>query len=122
MRYEMELVRVVSRSHFSPQPSVDSAIFRVRRKKNPGIAPQHHERFSALAEYGLKFPMMPLHEAFKGIFTPPQLKQLMKNIGADRHEPVCALKEQQWIIVFQTMLEHVEPFRWPRKQRKKSGW
>ncbi|QYR21506.1 23S ribosomal RNA methyltransferase Erm [Paenibacillus sp. sptzw28] len=118
MRYEMELVRVVSRSHFSPQPSVDSAIFHVRRKKNPFIAPHHHERFSALAEYGLKFPMMPIHEALKGIFTPPQLKHLLKNIGTDRHEPVCTLSEQQWSVVFHTMLEHVESYRWPRKQRK----
>jgi len=117
MWFEMELVKAVPSGHFSPPPSVEAAVFTVRRKRNTCIPPHHHRKFAALAEYALRAPDLPVCEALNGIFTPPQMKRLIRNIGIDRHRPVCTLNERQWGIVFHTMLEHVEPFRWPRQRR-----
>ncbi|UFJ39315.1 23S ribosomal RNA methyltransferase Erm [Brevibacillus humidisoli] len=117
--FEMKLIRVVGRSHFSPPPRVDSAILRVRRRSSPLVASHHHSRFVALAEYGLRCPELPIYEALNGVFTPPQLKHVLRDVGRERDAPICSLNEDQWGVVFLAMLRHVEPHRWPKKQRRR---
>lgn len=119
MGFDIELIKVVPKHHFAPPPRVDTAIVLIRRKAPPLVAPRHRPAFAALAEYGLKRPDLPLCEALQGIFTPPQMKYLVSCLGASRDVPVCAMNERQWGIVFQTMLERVEAYRWPRRQRRK---
>lgn len=72
-----------------------------------------------IGQYALKRPDLPLHAALQGIYTPPQMKHLVRCLGISRDSPACALNERQWGIVFQTMLERIESYRWPRPQRKK---
>lgn len=117
--FDIELVKLIPRHHFAPPPSVDTAMVLIRRKARPLVAPKDSHTFAALAEYALKRPDLPLHAALQGIFTPPQMKHLVRCLGISRDIPACALNERQWGIVFQTMLERVEPYRWPRRQRKK---
>ncbi|BFH13836.1 rRNA adenine N(6)-methyltransferase family protein [Paenibacillus melissococcoides] len=117
MGFDIELVKVIPRHHFAPPPSVDTAMVLIRRKAL--VAPKHSHTFGALAEYALKRPALPLSAALQGIFTPPQMKHLVRRLGVSRDIPACALNERQWGIVFQTMLERVEAYRWPRRQRKK---
>lgn len=119
MWFELKLVREVPRHFFSPPPRVDSALLRIRRRKQPLVPHNQHLRFRAMADYGLKHPRLPISEALLGIFTPPQIKHLVKNIGADRNSPICSLNEEQWATVFMTMLRHVEPFRWPKGSWKR---
>ncbi|MFM1651779.1 23S ribosomal RNA methyltransferase Erm [Brevibacillus sp. B_LB10_24] len=118
MWFDMELVQVVSKYSFSPPPSVESAIFRITRKENAYVTPRHHDTFVGFAEYGLRYPDLPISEVLKGIFTPPQLRHLVKALGVDRHASICTLNELQWGIVFHTMLERVEAFRWPKRRRR----
>lgn len=120
MGFDIELVKVIPRHHFAPPPSVDTAMVLIRRKPQPLVAPKHSHTFAALAEYALKRPDLPLSAALQGIFTPPQMKHLVRCLGVSRDIPACALNERQWGIVFQTMLERVEAYRWPRRQRKNS--
>ncbi|MDG0875714.1 rRNA adenine N(6)-methyltransferase family protein [Paenibacillus thiaminolyticus] len=117
--FDIELVKLIPRHYFAPPPSVDTAMVLIRRKAQPPVAPKHSHTFAALAEYALKRPDLPLHAALQGIFTPPQMKHLVRCLGISRDIPACALNERQWGIVFQTMLERVESYRWPRRQRKK---
>ncbi|MGG4396645.1 rRNA adenine N(6)-methyltransferase family protein [Paenibacillus thiaminolyticus] len=117
--FDIELVKLIPRHYFAPPPSVDTAMVLIRRKAQPLVAPKHSHTFAALAEYALKRPDLPLHAALQGIFTPPQMKHLVRCLGISRDIPPCALNERHWGIVFQTMLERVESYRWPRRQRKK---
>lgn len=114
MRFDLEWIEKVPRDHFSPKPSVDSAIFPIRRKAAPLVAACHRRLFAGLAEYALKHPDLPAGTALKGVFTPPQLARLCRNLGVGPHTPVCMLTEAQWGEIFRTMIEHVPPHRWPR--------
>ncbi|MDF2726042.1 MAG: rRNA ((6)-)-methyltransferase, partial [Paenibacillus sp.] len=115
--YEIRLVRTVSPNHFSPPPRVDSAVVTVSKKEQPAVPPHHYERFIALAAYGLRDPMLPFGEAMFGVFTPPQLARLVKMLKVDRHRPVCYLNEIQWGELFLAMVQHVQPHRWPKRQK-----
>ncbi|MFZ5969339.1 MAG: 23S ribosomal RNA methyltransferase Erm [Bacillota bacterium] len=119
MWFDIELARVVSRDNFSPPPKVDSAVLRIKGKNNPKVSPKQHLQFMGLAENGLKYPQWPICEALKSIFTPPQMNRLMKNIGMDRDTPICLLSEEQWGDVFHTVIQYVEPFRWPKGKKMK---
>ncbi|MDR0268110.1 23S ribosomal RNA methyltransferase Erm [Paenibacillus sp.] len=118
MWFDIDLVKMVPRRHFSPPPRVDAAVLRIRRKKTAEIDLRHHHTFEGLAEYALKHPELPVSGALQGIFTPPQMKQLMISLKIDRHAPICSLNELQWGIVFHTMLERVPSFRWPKRKKK----
>lgn len=119
MWYDIRLVRAVSPSHFSPLPSVDSAILLVTRKQRPLVSPNHHAKFMGLAAYGLQFPQMPFFAALAGIFTAPQITRLVRLLSVDRNQPIGSLSEQQWGELFLAMLQHVDPVRWPRVPKRK---
>lgn len=117
MWFEFQLGRSISRKNFSPPPRVDSAVLTIQRKDKSSIPLRHHSLFMALAEYGLKYPQLSINNVLKGVFTPPQIKRLIQATGLDQDAPVCSLSEYQWGIVFNTMIQHVPPFRWPKKRR-----
>ncbi|KIL40472.1 rRNA adenine methyltransferase [Gordoniibacillus kamchatkensis] len=113
MWHELEFVAGVSRNHFATPPRVDSALVRIRRKASPAIRNADYYRFRALAEFGLQYPVRPMAEALRAVFTPPQIKHLARNLGVDRLTPIGTLQERQWADVFHTMIRYVEPHRWP---------
>lgn len=114
MWFEVKMKGRIEPGNFSPPPRVDSAILTFWRKEKPLVPLRHHARFMRLARVGLKFPQSSVFEALRGVFTPPQLKHLMKNLGVDREEPIAFLTEEQWGVVFHTMFQYVEPYRWPK--------
>ncbi len=116
--FQMEIVRVVSKNNFSPPPKVDSAVLKIRRRVNPLIQPEQYLQFRGLAQYGLKYPELPIYKALAGVFTPAQIKQLVKELGVDREMPVYLLDQYQWGTVFQTMVQYVEVFRWPKPEKR----
>ncbi|CAM3598634.1 23S ribosomal RNA methyltransferase Erm [Marinicrinis lubricantis] len=114
MWYDLKMIRVVERRHFSPPPKVDAALLLIQ-KKTPAFLEEHHfHRFLAFAEDVLRYPRMPVYLALSGIFTPPQIKKLCLHAGVDRDFPICKLNEQQWAAVYTTMIQHVPSFRWPK--------
>lgn len=118
MWFDLALVRKVPRTHFSPPPRVDSAIVSITRKTNPSVPPNQQIRFSALAAYALQQPQLTVYEALKGVFTAVQLKHVVKCSGVDRHQTIASLNVEQWAVVFNAMIRHVESFRWPRIRKK----
>lgn len=116
--FDMKLVRTLSPYHFSPPPSVDSAVLILERKKEPAVPMCRHNRFRALAVHGLKYPRLPICEALKDVFTVPQINRLARDMKLDRDTPIGALNERQWGKVFNTMIQRVKSFRWPKLSRR----
>ncbi|XEC93297.1 23S ribosomal RNA methyltransferase Erm [Paenibacillus tarimensis] len=116
MRFDLKIVKSISRNHFSPPPSVDSAMLYIRRKDKVKVAPKHFQRFAAFAEYGLKIPRLSVARVLSGIFTDKQLTKVVRALKVDRHMPICYINEDQWGELFNTMVKVVEPYRWPRKR------
>lgn len=114
MWFHIERGRTIPPQHFSPPPDVESSVLTVRRRHEPGVSLRHRARFAALAAYCLKDPERPMDEALKGVFTPRQIKRLVKQLKIDRYAPIYSLSERQWEFVFHTMRQFVEPYRWPK--------
>lgn len=120
MHYDIRLVRTISPQHFAPPPKVDSVILTINRRKKPLIATQH-QKFTALAAYGLRDSRLSLFVALAGVFTPPQITKLVRLLGVDRELPIGRLNEEQWGTVFHTMLQHVPSSRWPKPSTSSKG-
>ncbi|MGR3205474.1 23S ribosomal RNA methyltransferase Erm [Bacillus glycinifermentans] len=119
MWFDIRLLKGISREHFSPPPKVDSAMVMITRKKEPVIPHKDYSAFLGLAEHAFKNPQASVGLALRGIFTPPQLKRLRRALKIDHEKPVGTLREDQWGIVFQTMVQHVPRVRWPRINKRK---
>lgn len=114
MNFHMEIRMTVPRAHFAPPPRVDAAIVSIVRKENPLLPAGQYARFYAFAALGLRNARCPLHETFGTVFTAAQLKKVLKDAQADRNQSAAALSVRQWDILFQAMLRHVQPYRWPK--------
>jgi len=119
MWFDINYVKDISRNFFSPRPKVDSAMVRIARKKDSLIPYKDYPLFLGLAEVALKNPQASLDYAMRGIFTPPQIKHLKKNLRISSETPVGAIREEQWKVIFETMVRHVPRFRWPKAKKKK---
>lgn len=119
MWFDLRLVRTVSPDHFSPPPKVESAIVTIFRKQSPLVPLQAHARFMALATYILQQPQAPVFAALQGVFTPSQIKHVVKALRLERNQAVSSLNEQQWGQLFHSMLRYVDPSRWPKVPKKK---
>lgn len=117
MWFDIKVLRTIPRDKFSPIPRVDAALLLATRRDTPLVQPQHHRLFAALATYALSYPRAPLIDVFRGIFTPGQMKHLLRNIGAHREQPVYMLTAAQWGEILNTMLKYVDRARWPRVKK-----
>ena len=114
MWFELKYVRTISRRNFSPPPSVDSAMVMVRRRDKPIVPYGNYRLFQAVAQHGLKHPELPIDLALRGVFTSPQLQRLKRNLEITAPTAIGALSEQQWGVIFDTMVKYVPKFLWPR--------
>ncbi|MEK4360135.1 23S ribosomal RNA methyltransferase Erm [Paenibacillus sp. FSL M7-1455] len=119
MFFDIRYVKGVSRENFSPPPKVDCAIITVSRKKVPMVPIKDFSVFRGLADYMLKKPQLPVDWALRGIFTPPQIKNIKRNLGIKQEAPVAFLSESQWAGIFEAMIKHAPRFRWPKVQKAK---
>lgn len=117
MWFDLKMERQISRANFSPPPKVDSAVLSLQKKEQLLVPVQHHKQFFALAEYGLKRPELPFREALNSIFTAKQMKHIARNARIEQAQPISSLNEYQWGAVFQAMIDHVEPLKWPMKRK-----
>lgn len=118
MWFDIRYVRSISRNNFSPPPKVDSAMITITRKKEPIIPNKNYLVFLGLAQYALKQPKATIGIALKGIFTPPQLKHLRRNLGVTNETQIGLLTAPQWGVVFNTMIKYVKRPLWPRVKQK----
>ncbi len=114
MQYQFTLAFEVPADYFSPPPRVASAVVKIEPRERPYLSIGQQRQFMALAAYALKRPEMPLNDVLKGIFTPAQISHLTRDMAISSHQSICTLKEHQWNILFNSMLKHVVPHRWPR--------
>jgi len=113
MWFDLRYVKTVSRIYFSPMPSVDSALVAVQRKTKPLVPHGQASIFRRLVERGLADPHLSFEFAFRGMFTPPQLAKLKRNLGVPGDLPVGLLTEKHWGMIHDTMVKVVPEFRWP---------
>lgn len=118
MWFDIRYVKGISRKSFSPPPKVDSAMILITRKDIPIIPAKDHLLFWALVNYVYKNPRLPIDLAFKGIFTARQMKHLKRTLRIGTEFPVAALTVQQWGVIFNTMVNHVPTFRWPKIRKR----
>lgn len=117
MWFQWELVQVVSPRHFAPPPNVNAALLTVSRRREPLLPAQDYWRFLGLAQPALSVPEMPISLALRSVFTPAQLRMLLRALGLQRETPVCRMSEYQWAVAYHAMCRHVSPERWPRTSR-----
>lgn len=113
MNYRMEIRSTVPRECFSPRPRVDGAVLVVERREQPLLPDGQYGRFCAFAGFLLKRSGYPVYEALSMIFTAPQIRRVLREALADRSQSATALTAGQWNVLFQAMLRHVPPYRWP---------
>ncbi|RWR04946.1 23S ribosomal RNA methyltransferase Erm [Siminovitchia fortis] len=114
MWFDIQYVKVISRKNFSPPPRVDSAMITINRKPKPIVSYSDYVIFWGLADYVLKNPQISVDLALRGVFTPPQIKHLKRSLQIKNEISVATLSEQQWGLIFETMVKHVPKFRWPK--------
>jgi 23S rRNA (adenine-N6)-dimethyltransferase len=119
MWFDIQYVKGISRKNFSPPPKVDSAMVKINRKANPIVPYSDYLVFWGLVDYVLKDPQLSLDYALRGAFTVPQIKRLKRNLRLKNEIPVAELTEEQWGILYETMVKHVPKFRWPRIKKGK---
>ncbi|NMA85221.1 MAG: 23S ribosomal RNA methyltransferase Erm [Epulopiscium sp.] len=119
MWFDIRYVKGISRKNFSPPPKVDSAMVKINRKANPIVPYSDYLVFWGLVDYVLKNPQLSLDYALRGAFTVPQIKRLKRNLRLKKEIPVAELTEEQWGILYETMVKHVPKFRWPRIRKEK---
>lgn len=119
MWFDIRYVKGISRKNFSPPPKVDSAMVKINRKANPIVPYSDYLVFWGLVDYVLKDPQLSLDYALRGAFTVPQIKRLKRNLRLKNEIPVAELTEEQWGILYETMVKHVPKFRWPRIRKEK---
>jgi 23S rRNA (adenine-N6)-dimethyltransferase len=118
MWFDIRYVKGISRRNFSPPPRVDSAMITIKRKKKPIIPVADYLIFRGLVDYVLKNPRLTIDLAIKGVFTPPQIKCLKRNLGIKNDFLITSLSEHHWGIIFETMVKHVPKFRWPKIKKR----
>ncbi|QQK79456.1 23S ribosomal RNA methyltransferase Erm [Salicibibacter cibi] len=119
MWFDIRYVKGISRNNFSPPPKVDSALVLITRRKEPIVQAKDYAAFLGLAQYAFKQPGATIGNALKGVFTPPQLKHLRKELDVTNEIPIGSLTDIQWGIVFNTMTQYVQQPLWPRAKRNK---
>lgn len=119
MWFHINFVKGISRKNFSPPPRVDSAMVKIERKTNPIVPYSAYSTFWGLVEHVLKNPQLPLDFALRGIFTVPQIHRIKRNLRMKNEIPVGALSEQQWGMLYETMVNYVPKYRWPKMNKRK---
>ncbi|MFA1819294.1 rRNA adenine N-6-methyltransferase family protein [Virgibacillus oceani] len=117
MWFDLRLEKGVPKENLSPPAKVDSAILSIKRKNEPMIAYKDALLFQNLTSHILKYPQAPLGMALRRIFTVPQLKLLIKNLGVNNEFTVGSLNEKQWVIVFKTMIRYIPQSSWPKRKK-----
>lgn len=118
MWFDFKFIQVISRMNFAPPPSVDSALVRIDRKREPLVP--YHERsvFLGLAEAALKSPYASFDAVLSAFFTKPQLTVLRRTLGIDgARTAIGTLTEAQWVAVHHALIRYVPRHRWPKPRK-----
>ncbi|NYV68370.1 23S ribosomal RNA methyltransferase Erm [Bacillus sp. Gen3] len=115
MWFDIRIERGISKDHFSPPPRVDTAMVSIVRKKESLISYKYAKTLHSLLAYGLKYPIVPINDFLRSIFTAPQAKKVRAAIKVAPENTVKSLNEEHWAIICNTMVQYVPPHFWPKK-------
>ncbi|MHB8516450.1 MAG: rRNA adenine N-6-methyltransferase family protein, partial [Dehalococcoidia bacterium] len=102
--HEITIERAFRRTDFVPQPSVESALLRVRRRERPLVARGEAADYRAFVGSGFGAPSM--REALGERFTWRQIARLSRDLRFSRDARPPQLTFPQWLALFR-FLEHV---------------
>lgn len=102
--HEITIERALLRSDFVPQPSVESALLRVRRRERPLVAPAEAADYRAFVRDRFGAPTM--RAALGGRFTWRQIARLSRDLRFSRDARPPQLTFPQWLALFR-FFEHV---------------
>ncbi|WP_068786406.1 23S ribosomal RNA methyltransferase Erm [Paenibacillus phocaensis] len=118
MWFDFKFIKLIPRMNFAPPPSVDSALVRIDRKREPLVPYPERGVFLGLAEYALKSPYVSFDAVFSAFFTKPQLKILRRDLAIDGAlTAIGALTPEQWGKVHHALVRYVPRHRWPRARK-----
>ena len=97
--FDLGIVARLSRAAFSPVPSVDAAVLRLVRRREPFVPSEAHERYRRFLTkaFGSRAP---LRSALRGKVTPRELRRLAPVLGFDASAYPRDLDARQWAGVF----------------------
>jgi 23S rRNA (adenine-N6)-dimethyltransferase len=86
--FELSIVRV-----FAPPPSVNAAVLRIARRREPLVAPPDDRRYARFLERGYR-------DGPRAVVPWSTLKRLETELGFDRHAAARDLDAAQWATLF----------------------
>ncbi|MBA3375139.1 MAG: methyltransferase domain-containing protein [Actinobacteria bacterium] len=97
--FELGIVARLSRSAFSPVPTVDAAVLRLARRREPLVPVEAHERYRQFLAAAFHSRVQ-LGRALKGKVSPRELRRLAPVLGFDASSYPRDLDARQWARVF----------------------
>ncbi|MDQ3672189.1 MAG: methyltransferase domain-containing protein [Actinomycetota bacterium] len=97
--FELGIVARLARGAFSPAPSVDAAVLRLVRRREPLVPREAHERYRQFLAEAFH-SRAPLGRALRGEVTLRELRRLAPVLGFDASSYPRDLDARQWAGVF----------------------
>jgi len=106
--YELSISRRLSRSAFSPVPSVDAAVLRIERRRVPYVAPEAHDRYHRFLTEAFA-ARAPLARGLRRRLTSVQLRRQADVLGFSPAALPRDLDARQWACLFAFSRAHSLP-------------
>ena len=97
--FEVSIAARLTRGAFSPVPSVDAAVLRLARRREPLVPAEAHERYGQFLAEAFHSRVR-LRQALKGKITPRELRRLAPVLEFDASSNPRDLDARQWAGVF----------------------
>jgi 23S rRNA (adenine-N6)-dimethyltransferase len=97
--YDVSIARRLDRTAFSPPPSVDAAVLRLRRRARPRVAPEAHAAYRDFLAAAFESPE-PIRRGLRQWLSPLQLKRLAPVLGFAPDARAWELDAVQWAQLF----------------------
>jgi 23S rRNA (adenine-N6)-dimethyltransferase len=97
--YDVSIARRLDRTAFSPPPSVDGAVLRIRRRAQPRIAPEAHAAYRDFLAAAFE-SQEPIRRGLSPSLSPLQIKRLAPVLGFAPDARAWELDAVQWARLF----------------------
>ncbi len=99
--FELEIIHQFHSSDFTPQPRVAAVLLKIMKRNPPLVGRSDRRRFGDFVVYGFTAWQPTLGEAFKGVFTCRQMKQIGREAGIDLQSTPTDLEPEKWLRLFE---------------------
>jgi 23S rRNA (adenine-N6)-dimethyltransferase len=99
--YDVTVAARLSRSAFSPPPSVDAAVLRISRRAQPLVALERHEEYFRFLSDAFR-AQIPIRRSLRAHIPPLQVKRLAPALGFAPEARARDLDARQWAALFRS--------------------